>query len=198
MHLFIYPSLCGPAYTRWQRNFLTGTIPTEIGMLDSLAEFWLRQMDISGTIPSEIGLLGRTLRDIRLDYTSMTGTIPEEIYQLTFLNRLDLYDAGFNGTISTMVGQFTTLDYFRIRENEFSGVIPTELGLLTELRQVWLAGNNFRGEIPLELCAIRGPDLLQIITADCLASEFTGVPAVECPVGCCTLCCDADAGFCDA
>jgi hypothetical protein len=191
--------LCRPAYTRWQRNFLTGTIPTEIGQIDSLAELWLQQMDISGTIPSEIGLLTRAMRDFRVGYTSMTGTIPEELYQLTRLNRLDLHDAGFNGTISTMIGQFTSLDYFRIRENEFSGQIPTELGLLTELKQVWIAGNNLRGEIPLELCALRGPDSLTIITADCLASDsIGGLPAVECPVGCCTLCCDTDFGFCDA
>jgi hypothetical protein len=47
----------GSAFTRWYENKFSGTLPTEIGNLNKLREFWFFNMGLSGNIPTEIGLL---------------------------------------------------------------------------------------------------------------------------------------------
>jgi hypothetical protein len=49
--------LFGSAFTRWYENKFSGTLPTEIGKLQKLREFWFFNMGLSGKIPTEIGLL---------------------------------------------------------------------------------------------------------------------------------------------
>ena len=77
---------------------------TELGKLNP-HELWFHRMPLTGTIPSEIGnMTGGTFADLRLSDTELKGTIPEELYDLSLLNRLDLYSSSFSGTISSRLG----------------------------------------------------------------------------------------------
>jgi hypothetical protein len=134
--------------------------------------------------------------DIRLHSTGISGTIPDELWNLSNLWRLDLYGSRLTGTLSTHMANMSNLDFLRINDNEFTGTIPTEIALMTDLRKVWLEGNSFIGEIPPALCALRGARGLEEVVADCLPSAATGFPAVTCD--CCDLCCDNESGECDA
>ena len=54
-----------------------------------------------GFIPSEIGLM-QNLSEFYVSGTNMDGTIPEEFYvAASNLKALDFYDNGFTGTISS-------------------------------------------------------------------------------------------------
>ena len=48
------PDLPPPTSTRPE---LTGTIPTELGLLDAAEQFLIRQNALTGTIPSQLGNL---------------------------------------------------------------------------------------------------------------------------------------------
>ena len=70
-------------------NYLTGTIPTEIGNLQALVELDLDGNDLTGTIPTEIGNL-QSLVWLFLEGNDLTGTVPTEIGNLQALEELNL------------------------------------------------------------------------------------------------------------
>jgi hypothetical protein len=159
-----------------------------------LNELWLHINPIKGTIPDTLSKLSNHLTDLRLYDTNLEGTIPESIWDLTDLWRLDLHQSNFTGTISSKISNLLSLSVFRISDNQFSGTLPSELASLDELHTVWVAGNKFNGSVPTALCENKGLDGLNFIEADCLPDPLTGVALVECE--CCDSCCHAAVDEC--
>jgi hypothetical protein len=223
-------SLClSKVSIRGHRNSdLEGSLPTELGSLVKLSEFWIHKTNIGGTIPSEmVGPKMMMLSDLRLHATALTGpTIPTQLWSLTNLQRLDLYETQISGSIPTEIANLSNLVILRLRDMpNLSSTIPTEIGMLTKLARVWLEGTNLTGPIPEALCAIRpdvedaaaafgntttgaggegesfvvaeeGEYFFSELTADCHPSLLSSEAANSCPMGCCTLCCDRDLGNC--
>jgi hypothetical protein len=71
-------------------NYITGTIPTEIGSMSSLASFSAANATLQGTIPFEIGGLGE-LRRLWLFGNKLTGEIPQALNELQLLEVLELH-----------------------------------------------------------------------------------------------------------
>ena len=155
---------------------------------------------MSGTIPSEIGLMTK-LESVQLQNTQMTGTLPEELYQNPSLLSLDVSGSQFTGTISTLIGLLSNLAWFLIAETNFTGTIPEEMGALSNMYKIALNGNNLANDaVPDSLCELRNPGeaLLRAwqLSADCQPDLVTGTPAMECPRTCCTHCCDSSSKIC--
>jgi hypothetical protein len=182
-----------PAYARFQRNMLSGTIPTYLGDM-RLNEFWINRNPVKGTIPSELGYLSNHMFDLRLFDTNLEGTIPEEIYELTSLWRFDLNEANFNGTISSNIGKLQSLSVFRINDNSFTGTLPTEFNSLPSLNTVQLDRNQFSGTVPIEICETAPNETLKFLQADCLPDPVSGLAMVTCD--CCHSCCNPDLDEC--
>jgi len=79
-------------------NQLTGSIPSEIGNLNSLQYLYLDENQLAGSIPSEIGNLN-SLEDLLLYGNQLTGSIPSEIGNLNSLTDLDLGGNFLTGSI---------------------------------------------------------------------------------------------------
>lgn len=62
-------------------NSLSGTLPTELGSLLSVAVLELHDNNLSGSIPSEVGSL-RNATNIMLQSNLLTGTIPVDVSTL--------------------------------------------------------------------------------------------------------------------
>lgn len=78
---------------------LTGTIPTEIGLLTDLQEVSINYApQIEGTLPTEVGLL-TNLSKLSFWHSNLTGAIPSELAHLTKLTVLDLRDTELTGLI---------------------------------------------------------------------------------------------------
>ncbi|KAL7470064.1 hypothetical protein ACHAXS_010319 [Conticribra weissflogii] len=75
-------------------NFLTGTLSTAIGQLDSLTFLQIDHNEIEGTIPTEVGLLS-LLRIGFFNDNDLTGTMPLEVCAL----RNNTNPPGFLGTL---------------------------------------------------------------------------------------------------
>ncbi|KAJ9563063.1 hypothetical protein OSB04_008223 [Centaurea solstitialis] len=111
-------------------------------------------------------LMGKFLKGL-----NMTGVLPEEFADLTFLQEIDLSRNLINGTISPRFGQLrlrvlslmgnrisgsipreigdiSTLEELILEDNFLDGPLPPNLGRLTQLRRFVLSGNNFTGSIP--------------------------------------------------
>ncbi len=71
-------------------NGLTGTLPTYLGLLESIRDMDLSDNEaITGTLPSEIGKM-KSLQVLDLSMLSLTGEIPAELGSLDKLDELDL------------------------------------------------------------------------------------------------------------
>ena len=92
------------------------------------------------------------VRELRLRYNAVTGTIPPDIGKLTMLEVLGLYgNSLLIGAIPPELGNLTMLRSLSLDSNNLSGPIPPELGNLTTLKFLNLSENNLIGPIPSEL-----------------------------------------------
>ena len=72
-------------------NNLTGSLPAELGKLESLTRLALNRNGLTGSIPTELGSLPN-LGIIGLARNSLSGSVPDELGNLTGLTRLSLHD----------------------------------------------------------------------------------------------------------
>ena len=173
---------------------MSGTLPSLLGDM-RLNEFWIQKNPVQGTIPSELAKLSNHMMDLRLYDTALSGTVPEEIFDLTLLWRFDLHTSNFTGTISPRIGNLTSLSIFRINNNGFTGPLPTELESLPSLKTLNFSFNRFNGSVPIGLCDMKAPDgSLQFLEADCRPDPISGLPLVTCE--CCDSCCSPDSEEC--
>jgi len=71
-------------------NSLTGSIPSELGILTSLRIFELDRNLLEGSIPSELGLL-TSLTSFELGRNSLEGSIPIELLNENFISNIEVY-----------------------------------------------------------------------------------------------------------
>ncbi|KAK1285761.1 putative LRR receptor-like serine/threonine-protein kinase [Acorus calamus] len=111
------------------------------------------------------------ITSIKLNSLNLTGELPEEFANLTFLNTLSLLRNYINGSIPSLwaslpltslnlvgnriggripkeIGKITTLTELVLDDNLLEGPLPPELGNLINLQRLLLAANMFTGEIP--------------------------------------------------
>ncbi|XP_039029284.1 receptor-like protein 18 [Hibiscus syriacus] len=107
----------------------------------------LSSMDLTGTIPSQLGNLS-FLVWLNVRYNSFHGALPIELTNLRRLRYLNLGNNSFQGEIPSWFGQFGKLRSLLLYRNFFIGVIPSTLGNLSNLETLLLYNNDFKGEIP--------------------------------------------------
>ena len=83
---------------RLMLNYLTGSIPKELGNLRDLTHLDLQRNSLSGSIPIELGNL-KNLEFLWLQFNSLSGSIPSELSNLTALQGLYLYNNSLSGSI---------------------------------------------------------------------------------------------------
>ncbi|XP_073279291.1 probable LRR receptor-like serine/threonine-protein kinase At1g56140 isoform X3 [Primulina huaijiensis] len=88
---------------------------------------------------------------LRVYSLDVAGTIPDEIWNLTYLDDLNLGQNYLTGPIPATIGSLTRMQYLSLGINALSGELPKELGLLSDLRSIAFGTNNFSGPLPLEL-----------------------------------------------
>ncbi len=129
----LYHATGGPNWER-TRNWLTG----------------LRMRDWEG-VTTRVGGNGVVMvTGLWLPNNNLTGPIPPELWTLTSLERLVLYDRGLTGTIPPEVGNLTGLEELTV-DAVLTGPIPPEIGNLADLEKLWLGHGNLSGPIPPEI-----------------------------------------------
>ncbi|PPR82846.1 hypothetical protein GOBAR_AA37869 [Gossypium barbadense] len=88
-------------------NFLSGSIPKEIGTMPYLFILNLGHNDISGNIPQEIGNL-KGLGILDLSYNRLEGSIPQSMTGITLLSEINLS----NNLLSGMIPETGQLETF--------------------------------------------------------------------------------------
>jgi Leucine-rich repeat (LRR) protein len=176
---------------------LTGTLPTELGLMTALNSLFLQGNQLNGTLCTELGLMS-ALTYLDLSANELNGTLPTELGLMTALTYLDLSDNQWTGTLPTELGLMIALNDLSLDENELTGTLPTELGLMTSLTSLSLDNNHLAGTLAKELGLL--PNLKQlwlsvnhwtgtIPSSYCNVEEVLDVCVLACPCSS-TDCCD--------
>ncbi|RYQ79759.1 hypothetical protein Ahy_Scaffold1g106608 isoform B [Arachis hypogaea] len=143
-------------------NRLKGSIPVDIQELQKLLVIRLGNNSISGMIPKDFLKLTYTLNLILwitsefilscccrdLSGNSLEGEIPQTLYNMTYLESLDLHQNRLNGSIPPSLGNLSKLQYLDLSHNSLSSLIPSSLGNLGNMTHFDLSFNNLSGLIP--------------------------------------------------
>ncbi len=137
----------------WLRtNNLVGEIPSTLSAIEYLE--WLRldgNPGLSGPIPTELGDLSYLGR-LELGGDSLTGPIPPCVWGLLSLQELDLRGNNLSGTLPhPLTIASLGLRELRLSFNALSGTIPSFTGNTGALEVLDLEGNLFSGPLPAGL-----------------------------------------------
>lgn len=132
-------------------NFLSGTVPLELGNCQKLRSIDLSFNNLSGPIPYEIWTLPN-LSDLVMWANNLTGEIPEGIcIKGGNLETLILNNNRINGTIPLSLANCTNMIWVSLASNQLTGEIPAGIGNLHNLAVLQLGNNTLNGRIPSEL-----------------------------------------------
>lgn len=127
-------------------------IPTELGLLSSSITSLILYSNahLTGTIPTELGLLTNLTHLSIRNNPKLTGTIPLEVFTgLPNLQTLDLSGNDLSGGLPSIPPMVPSLTQLRVQQNRLSGTIPRDLLMqLPNLQGLRLSHNLFSG--PLE------------------------------------------------
>ena len=140
---------------------LTGTIPAELGSLQSLERLTLSLNQLTGPVPTELGRLSK-LDLLDLSDNQLTGHIPPQLGGLQNLNQLRLGGNQLTGPIPTQLSALSNLQYLSLSQNQLSGTVPDSLGNLSNLEHLYLTDNQFTGTIPTSLGNLSNLEYLSI------------------------------------
>ncbi|KAF9679696.1 hypothetical protein SADUNF_Sadunf06G0041300 [Salix dunnii] len=128
---------------------LTGYIPSELGLLDSLTRLTLSRNNFSKVIPLHL-FNASALRFLDLSHNSLSGPIPAKIESLQALTHLDLSSNCLNGSLPASLIKLKSLSgTLNLSYNSFSGEIPGSYGFFPVMVSLDLRHNNLSGKVPL-------------------------------------------------
>ncbi|KAH7842754.1 hypothetical protein Vadar_008772 [Vaccinium darrowii] len=92
--------------------------------------------------------------NIQLIGQALTGNLPAEFADLTFLQEIALVQNYIGGSIPNEIGDITTLEELSLRGNSIGGSIPKEIGDIATLEELDLTDNYINGTIPTTFAEI--------------------------------------------
>jgi len=179
---------------------ISGTVPSEVGLLTQITHLYLNYNSISGTIPSQLGLTQIT--DLQLQQNSLSGTMPSEILMLSHITILGLDQNSLSGTVPSQLGLLSQITDLGLGKNSLSGSVPSEVGLLTKITWLWLSANFLSGTLPSELAQLNSSQKCFLTTTQCLAvfeqysscGASANTNAFDCPLPSLSAACAAHLG----
>ncbi|XP_016573971.2 LRR receptor-like serine/threonine-protein kinase EFR [Capsicum annuum] len=140
-------------------NFLTGTVPTNLGNLCELQSLFLHTNQLTNE-PREHesrffnSLMDcRTLRYVEMDDNPLNGVLPNYIGNLSStIENFYISNALINGLIPPGIGNMSSLTELNFEGNNLAGSIPSEIGKLKQLQGLFLTYNKLQRHITEAVC----------------------------------------------
>ncbi|MQL93410.1 hypothetical protein Taro_026062, partial [Colocasia esculenta] len=109
---------------------------------------------LTGSLPPCLGSLYK-LQELNVGYNAFHGPLPNDLFNCTGLNYLDLGNNNLGGIQNPRIGKLTKLKILNLNDNLFSGQIPSEIGNLAHLQELHLERNSIEGVIPVQIFELR-------------------------------------------
>ncbi|KAL0306171.1 UNVERIFIED_CONTAM: Receptor-like protein kinase BRI1-like 3 [Sesamum radiatum] len=137
-------------------NNLNGSIPQEIWNLPEISDVVMWANNLTGEIPEGICINGGNLQTLILNNNFITGNLPESIVNCTNLIWVSLSSNRISGGIPSDIGNLVNLAILQLGNNSLSGAIPSGIGKCRSLIWLDLNSNELTGPLPMELAAQTG------------------------------------------
>ncbi|XP_054817750.1 LRR receptor-like serine/threonine-protein kinase EFR [Prosopis cineraria] len=121
----------------------------------------LPEMGLVGTLPSQIGNLS-FIEKLELQSNNFHGGLPKELLQLYKLEILNLSYNTFSGEILTWIGSLFMLQHLSLGNNSFEGLIPPSIWNLSKLETLDLKSNSINGSISVDIESLQHLKFLSI------------------------------------
>ena len=122
---------------------------------------WLSGADIGDWYGITTNDQGR-VTSIELGANNLTGTLPQAIGSLPFLETLVLNDNNLSGAIPSDIGQLNALRVLDLSDNNLGPDMPVALSELVSLQELYLSDNAFAGAVPEKLAGLPQIEILRI------------------------------------
>ncbi|KAL2939532.1 hypothetical protein RDABS01_033691, partial [Bienertia sinuspersici] len=143
------------------RNQFSGSVPSQLFHENmTLLHLLLDNNQLTGIIPPTIGLV-QTLEVVRLDWNSISGSIPSNISNLTSVTDMLLSNNNLTGIMPNLTGM-NRLSYLDMSNNSFEASdFPSWLTELPSLTDLIMEGTQVQGTVPYTLFSL--PHLQQVV-----------------------------------
>ncbi|KAJ9162730.1 hypothetical protein P3X46_022486 [Hevea brasiliensis] len=136
------------------KNQLSGRIPPELFRPDMhLIHVLFDSNKLTGSIPSTLGLV-QTLEVVRLDRNSLTGPVPSNLSKLTNVSDLFLSNNKLSGPLPNLTGM-NILSYLDMSNNSFDASdFPPWISTLQSLTTLVMENTQLQGQIPIRFFSL--------------------------------------------
>jgi Leucine rich repeat len=110
--------------------------------------------NMTGTLPDELEQLN-FLQSLTIRFNELGGPLPEKFNKLRHLIHLDLTGNQFTGTIPDSYFTSPVLQRINLSKNRLNGTISSSVGMMVDAKELYLAFNAFSGTIPTEIGRLR-------------------------------------------
>ncbi|XP_048542212.1 probable LRR receptor-like serine/threonine-protein kinase At3g47570 isoform X1 [Triticum urartu] len=132
-------------------NSLTGTIPSSLGNLSQVTILSLAANHLEGSIPESIGNNAH-LGFLQLAMNNLSGLLPLSLYNQSSLYMFFVTDNYLHGRLPAHLGRsLPSIQQFGFGNNRFTGVVPPSLTNISRLQLFDVANNGFSGVVPSDL-----------------------------------------------
>lgn len=129
-----------------KKNLILGTLPTEIANLPHLVVCILAENELNGEIPS---FVSPSLKTLDLSHNSFEGKlVPDFGTWNVLLTYIDMQYNFLTGYLPFGLERLTHLNSISFTNNRLSGTLPNFVGSLPNLQYLYLNKNDFVGAIP--------------------------------------------------
>ena len=125
------PIICTGSVSNW------GGVTCVSGAVTSIS---LAGLQLTGSIPTQLGLM-TTLTRLQLNNNLLTSSIPSSLSGLSDLTYLDLGYNSFQGTVPTQLGGLAKLQYLNFAANSLSYMVPVSFCGLSALTSLSFVSN---------------------------------------------------------
>jgi len=105
--------------------------------------------EFTGVTCDDVG----NITSLKLDDSGLSGSLPEAIGELSYLQHLNLNNNSIGSTLPETLLQIPDLAQINIARNFFTGPIP-DFSQLSSLNRAILNRNSFSGTLPASLCKL--------------------------------------------
>ncbi|CDP18319.1 unnamed protein product [Coffea canephora] len=109
----------------------------------------ISNMNLTGTLPPQLGNLS-FLGSLNISSNNFHGELPDELVHLRRLRYLDFGINNLGGELPSWFGLLHKLQYLSLRNNSFIGSIPPSISNMSNLETLRLSFNFIEGTVPTE------------------------------------------------
>ncbi|KAL2334399.1 hypothetical protein Fmac_015612 [Flemingia macrophylla] len=152
-------------------NFIPGDFPTPLYNCSKLEYLDLSRNNFDGMVPNDIDKLGANLQYLNLSSTNFAGGVPPSVGKLKQLRELKLQYCLLNGTVAAEIDDLSNLEYLDLSSNFMfpEWKLPWNLTKFTRLKVLYLYSTNLVGEIPENI-----GDMVALEKVDMSKNNLTG------------------------